>query len=47
MRRLEGPAVLGPVNEINVTTNAVAQWGLAAIECLGLVGDKIPPQPPQ
>jgi hypothetical protein len=46
VRRLEGPDVLNPVNEIGVTTNAVAQWGLAAIECLGLVGDKISEQPP-
>jgi hypothetical protein len=46
-RRLEGPQVLNPVNEIDVSTNAVAQWGLAAIECLSLVGDQIPAQPPQ
>jgi hypothetical protein len=37
---------LNPVKEIGVTTNAVAQFGLAAIEDLGLVGDKIPAQVP-
>jgi len=47
VRRLDGPLVLKPVDEIGVTTNAVNQWALAAIECLGLVGDKIPAQIPQ
>ncbi|HEU4778723.1 MAG TPA: hypothetical protein VFS58_02455 [Steroidobacteraceae bacterium] len=33
--RIEGPAVLNPVDEApGVSTNATAQWGLAAIECL-------------
>lgn len=35
--RIAGPAVLRPVDEAAfVSTNAVAQWGLAAIECLAL-----------
>jgi hypothetical protein len=46
VRYLTGPEVLNPVKEIGVTTNAVAQFGLAAIEDLGLVGDKIPAQVP-
>jgi len=33
--RIEAPAVLNPVDEApGVSTNATAQWGLAAIECL-------------
>jgi hypothetical protein len=33
--RIEGPAVLNPVDEARgVSTNSTAQWGLAAIECL-------------
>jgi hypothetical protein len=33
--RIEAPAVLNPVDEASgVSTNATAQWGLAAIECL-------------
>jgi len=33
--RIDGPAVLNPVDEApGVSTNATAQWGLAAIECL-------------
>ena len=33
--RMEAPAVLNPVDEApGVSTNASAQWGLAAIECL-------------
>jgi hypothetical protein len=33
--RIEPPAVLNPVDEVpGVSTNATAQWGLAAIECL-------------
>ena len=45
VRHLQGPAVLNPIDEIECSTNAVAQFGLAAIECLGLIGDKIPEQP--
>jgi len=43
VRRLSGPAVLRPVDEAPaVSTNAVAQWGLAAIQCLALAGDALP-----
>ncbi len=34
-RRIEPPAVLNPVDEApGISTNATAQWGLAAIQCL-------------
>jgi hypothetical protein len=34
-RRITGPAVLNPIDEVSwISTNTVAQWGLAAIECL-------------
>jgi hypothetical protein len=34
-RRIPGPAVLNPIDEVSwISTNTVAQWGLAAIECL-------------
>ena len=40
--RIEGPAVLNPVDEAAwVSTNDAAQWGLAAMECLALVGNKM------
>ncbi len=39
---IEGPAVLRPVHEAaRVSTNATAQWGLAAIGCLALAGDEL------
>lgn len=38
-----GPDVLRPVDEARgVSTNGTAQWGLAAIQCLALVGDDWP-----
>ncbi len=41
--RIEGPDVLNPVDEAAwVSTNDAAQWGLAAIECLALIGDRMP-----
>jgi hypothetical protein len=41
--RVAGPAVLKPVDEAGfVSTNASAQYGLAAIQCLALVGDHLP-----
>jgi hypothetical protein len=41
--RVEGPAVLNPVEEaLWVSTNGVAQWGLAAIQCLAMAGDSLP-----
>jgi hypothetical protein len=46
-RRIEGPAVLNPIDEAAwVSTNATAQWGLAAIQTLALVGDSIPATAP-
>ena len=46
VENFKGPEVLNPTKEIGVTTNAVAQFGLAAIEDLALVGDRIPAQVP-
>jgi hypothetical protein len=41
--RVSGPDVLNPVTEIPwVSTNDTAQWGLAAIQNLALIGDKLP-----
>lgn len=41
--QLTGPDVLRPVDEADgVSTNGTAQWGLAAIQCLALVGDTWP-----
>lgn len=41
-RRVAGAAVLNPVNEVPwVTTNDSAQWGLAAIQNLALIGDAL------
>ncbi|TDC73364.1 Tat pathway signal sequence domain protein, partial [Streptomyces hainanensis] len=40
-QRVEGPAVLNPVDEARLGTNASAQYGLAVIQCLALVGDHI------
>jgi hypothetical protein len=38
----EGPAVLNPVDEApGVSTNAVAQWGLAAMQCLAYAGKEL------
>ncbi|UOG77599.1 Tat pathway signal sequence domain protein (plasmid) [Hymenobacter tibetensis] len=43
VRVLRGPEVLTPIDEApGISTNAVAQWGLAAIQCLALVGEDIP-----
>ncbi len=42
-KRIEGPAVLNPVDEnFGLSTNASSQWGLSAIEVLALVGDQMP-----
>ncbi|MDQ2589085.1 Tat pathway signal sequence domain protein [Saccharothrix yanglingensis] len=41
--RVRGPNVLRPVDEAAfVSTNASSQYGLAAIQCLALVGDHLP-----
>lgn len=43
LRRIEGTAVLRPVEEApGFSTNSAAQWGLAAIQCLALLGS--PPE---
>ena len=39
--RIDGPTVLNPVDDAPFGTNASAQYGLAAIQCLALVGDQI------
>jgi hypothetical protein len=42
-QRIVGPEVLRPVDEAAfVSSNGTAQWGLAAIECLALIGDRLP-----
>ncbi len=42
-KRITGPAVLQPVDEAAfVSTNATAQWGLAAIQNLALAGNALP-----
>jgi hypothetical protein len=41
--RVAGPDVLNPVDEVPwVSTNETAQWGLAAIQNLALVGTALP-----
>ena len=41
-KRIGGTSVLRPVDEAAfISTNSTAQWGLAAIECLALVGDSL------
>src|SRR6478736_2020199 len=43
--KITGPAVLRPVDEAAfVSSNATAQWGLAAIQCLALVPEAQPGQ---
>jgi hypothetical protein len=43
IRKVAGPDVLIPLEEdTTISTNAVAQWGLAAMQCLAFVGDYIP-----
>jgi len=39
--RLEGPEVLNPVDEGTFSTNESAQFGLAVIQCLALIGDHL------
>ncbi len=42
LTHLEGPAVLNPVDEAAwVSTNDAAQWGLAAIQNLALIGEQL------
>ncbi|WP_043619101.1 exo-rhamnogalacturonan lyase family protein [Nonomuraea candida] len=40
-KRVEGPAVLNPVDEADLSTNASAQFGLAAFQCLALIGEHL------
>jgi len=41
-RRIEGPAVLNPIDEApHVSTNGTAQFGLAAIQCLAWAGTAV------
>ncbi|HEX8341330.1 MAG TPA: hypothetical protein VF624_10515 [Tepidisphaeraceae bacterium] len=42
VRRLEGPVGLNAIDEAALNTNSAAQWGLAAMECLALIGDSAP-----
>ena len=43
VRRIEGPAVLQPIDEAAwISTNDAAQWSLAAIQNLALIGDQLP-----
>ncbi len=40
IKHLKGPEVLNPIDEAaGVSTNAVAQWGLAAMQCLAFAGN--------
>ena len=39
--RIQGAAVLNPVDEGGFSANASAQYGLAAIQCLALIGDSL------
>jgi hypothetical protein len=42
IRTITGPEVLSPLEEDrSISTNAVAQWGLAALQCLAFAGDHI------
>ena len=46
-RRVQGPAVLNAVDEAPwVSTNDAAQWSLAAIQNLALIGDQLPGSTP-
>jgi hypothetical protein len=40
--RVEGQTVLKPVDEAGFSANTSARYGLAAIQCLALIGDKLP-----
>ena len=41
LHRVDGPRVLNPIEEAEVSTNASAQYGLAVIQCLALVPDSL------
>lgn len=40
-RTITPPEVLNPVEEADVSTNAVAQWGLSAIALVAMLGDQL------
>ncbi|WP_277207458.1 Tat pathway signal sequence domain protein [Isoptericola croceus] len=40
-RRIEPPLVLNAIDESSFSTNASAQYGLATMQCLALVGDRL------
>jgi hypothetical protein len=43
-QRVEGPAVLNPVDELGwLETNHASQWSLNLIENLEFIGDQLPP----
>ena len=43
-QRVEGPAVLNPIDELPwLETNHASQWSLNLIENLELIGDHLPP----
>lgn len=47
LHRLTGPEVLNPVDEVpSLGTNDAAQYGLAAIQNLALIGDALPSEAP-
>jgi len=46
MKRIEGPDVLNPIDEVNLSTNGVAQDSLSAIELLTLCSDQLPADAP-
>lgn len=37
-----GPDVLNPIEAVGMSTNAMSQWGLSAIQCLRWIGDHAP-----
>lgn len=41
-RRLVGPDVLRPIDEVLLSTNGASQWALAAIQCLALANRELP-----
>ena len=42
LQRIEGPHVLNPVDEVpTVSTNDAAQYGLALIQNLALIGNRL------
>ena len=47
IKEVKGPATLNKIEEaITISTNGVAQWGLAAIQCLAYIGEHIPATKP-